>query len=432
MNIVMMTNTYAPHVGGVARSVSAFTGEFRRGGHRVLVVAPEFKGMPEHETGVVRIPAIQNFNASDFSVALPAPVRLNRELDAFAPDIIHAHHPFLLGMTALRAARARGIPLVFTHHTLYEQYTHYVPGDSEGMRRFAIELAVRFANLCDRVFAPSESIADLLRRRGVTTPVVEVPTGVDVARFEEGDGTAFRERLGWPPGVPVIGHLGRLAPEKNLDFLAEAVASCLCGMPEARFLVVGTGPSEARIRDVFRRQGIEDRLRIVGVLQGRELADALHAMDVFAFSSRSETQGMVLTEAMAAGVPVVALDAAGAREVVRDGENGYLLREEDREGFSRALCRVLETTPQQRRMLASSAHETARAFSLEHTAELAMTGYEAARETCRMKKNNGQQELRELESLMQRIRAEWQILKSLVGAGTAAFESESDEPEREA
>ncbi|MBS1220006.1 MAG: glycosyltransferase, partial [Proteobacteria bacterium] len=162
MNIVMLTNTFTPHVGGVARSVESFAEEYRKRGHRVLVVAPEFSDMPLEEVDVVRVPAIQNFNASDFSVALPVPSRLAETLDDFRPDIVHSQHPFLLGMTAVRIARYRQLPLVFTHHTLYEQYTHYVPGDSPALKRFVIELATRYANLCDQVFAPSESIRDLL------------------------------------------------------------------------------------------------------------------------------------------------------------------------------------------------------------------------------------------------------------------------------
>ena len=114
MNIVMLTNTFTPHVGGVARSVESFTAEYRRRGHRVLVVAPEFPGMALVESDVVRIPAIQNFNGSDFSVVLPLSGLLTNVLDEFAPDIIHSHHPYLLGVTALRVARYRNLPLVFT------------------------------------------------------------------------------------------------------------------------------------------------------------------------------------------------------------------------------------------------------------------------------------------------------------------------------
>src|SRR5690606_8780838 len=160
------------------RSVEAFTAEYRKLGHRVLVVAPEFSGLPDHEFDVVRIPAIQKFNASDLSFALPMPTGLTDILEDFAPDIIHSQHPFLLGNTALRFARYFDRPLVFTHHTLYEQYTHYVPGDLPLFKRFIVELATRYANLCDQVFAPSESIRDILVRRGVSAPIKVVPTGV--------------------------------------------------------------------------------------------------------------------------------------------------------------------------------------------------------------------------------------------------------------
>lgn len=274
MNIVIFTNTFTPHVGGVARSVSAFTEAYRERGHRVLIVAPEFARAPENEQGVIRIPAIQNFNASDFSVALPIPTGLNDKLEAFQPDIIHSQHPFLLGMTAVRAARYFQVPLVFTHHTLYEQYTHYVPGDSPLLRRFVIELATHYANLTDQVFAPSEGIRTLLLKRGVSKPVRVIPTGVKVEQFASGDGAAFRKANRIPDEAFVIGHLGRLAPEKNLEFLARAVASFIRSRPQTFFLVIGTGPSETKIRTAFSQAGLDDRLLIVGILQWQELADA--------------------------------------------------------------------------------------------------------------------------------------------------------------
>ena len=147
MRILMMTNTFTPHVGGVARSVESFTASYRKLGHHVLVVAPEFDNMPSEETDVVRIPAIQNFNGSDFSVVLPIPSNLRSAVEAFEPEIVHSHHPFLIGSTALRLARQYSLPIVFTHHTMYEKYTHYVPGDSKTLKRFVINLSTRYANL---------------------------------------------------------------------------------------------------------------------------------------------------------------------------------------------------------------------------------------------------------------------------------------------
>ena len=418
MNILILTNTFTPHVGGVARSVQAFTEEYRKRGHRVLVVAPEFPDTPDQEIDVVRVPAIQNFNASDFSVALPLRPQLSETIDAFKPDIVHSQHPFLLGMTAVRTARFRELPLVFTHHTLYEQYTHYVPGDSPALKRFAIELATRYANLSDQVFAPSESIRDLLLERGVTTPIAVVPTGVRLENFARGDGARVRKELDIPDDAFVVGHLGRLAPEKNLEFLAQAVADFLTREARAHFLVIGTGPSEQAIRDTFARAGIEARLHIVGVRQGQELADALHAMDVFAFASQSETQGMVLTEAMAAGLPVLALDAPGAREVVRDRQNGRLLQDATPAAFTAALQWAAGLTPQQMDGLKRDALTTAENFSMPRSADKALACYEMLRPP---PTGEHAEDERGWEDILTAIKTEWDIFMSVAGAGDAAL-----------
>lgn len=420
MRIVMMTNTYTPHVGGVARSVLAFTEHYRARGHRVLVVAPIFEGAPKREVDVVRIPAIQRFNGSDFSVVLPVPGALYNRVREFEPDVIHAHHPFLLGATAIRLARAFRVPVVFTHHTMYERYTHYVPGDSPALKRFVIQLSTSFANLCDQVFAPSETIAAVIAARGVRTPIEVVPTGVDTARFREGDGAALRRRVGIPADAFVVGHLGRLAAEKNLDFLARSVTEFLKG-PDgkgARFLLVGTGPALGAVREVFRTRGLKDRIAVAGVLQGQELVDAYHAMDAFAFASTSETQGMVLTEAMAAGVPVVALDAPGVREVVTDGANGRLLVEADPAAFAAALAELRSVPSERRAALRAGALATARAFSMERSASRALAAYAALRG--RPHQDTADQ-YDAWDTTLRMIRTEWELLKDLAGAAGAAF-----------
>lgn len=418
MNIVMLTNTYTPHVGGVARSVEAFTAEYKRCGHRVLVVAPEFDDMPRDEAEVVRVPAIQNFNGSDFSVVLPVSGLLTQALDAFQPDLVHSHHPFLLGMTALRVARYRKLPLVFTHHTLYEQYTHYVPGDLPALRRFVIELSTRYANLCDQVFAPSESIAELLHERGVNAPISVVPTGVNVEHFSQGDGLGFRKRLDIPENAFVAGYVGRLAPEKNLVFLAKAIADFLKLEPNACFLLVGNGPSEKDIRAIFEHEGLSARLHVSGILESQQLTDAYHAMDVFAFSSRSETQGMVLTEAMAASVPVVGLDAPGVREIVKDQRNGLLLHEESTLAFASALQWVAGLDSNQRQALKQGARDTVNAFSMPHSAAMALYYYEALRGRLLVDRTA---EDKQWEKVLHLIKTQWDILKGLTDAAVAAF-----------
>lgn len=418
MNIVIFTNTYIPHVGGVARSVEAFVTEYRKLGHRVLVVAPEFAEMPEHEPDVVRIAAIQNFNATDFSVALPFHDKLSQVLDEFKPDIVHSQHPFLLGMSALRTARYRKLPLVFTHHTLYEQYTHYVPGDSQTMQHFAIALATRYANLCDQVIAPSQSIADLLQERGVTSPVNVIPTGVYLEKFATGDGNLVRRQLGIPADALVIGHLGRLAPEKNLEILSQAVADAIGAHSKAHFLVVGAGPSEQLVRQIFAEAGKADRLHMAGVLQQQSLTDALHAMDIFGFASTSETQGMVVTEAMAAGLPVVAFDAPGVREVVVNDKNGLLLSHKTSAALAAALSQLMDN-PAKIKTLGQGALQTAAKLAMSCSAAKALLCFRSVLE--RVPVNTKTE--RDWEDALAWIKAEWDILSSVAVAGTTAVSS---------
>ncbi len=420
MNVLMVTNTFTPHVGGVASSVASFAAEYRRRGHRVLVVAPEFPGAPARETDVIRIPAIQKFNGSDFSLCLPLPGFLFPALDRFRPDVVHSHHPYLLGDMALRIAAAREAPLVFTHHSMYELLTHFVPGDSPALRRFVVELATGFANLCDGVIAPSESLAAVLRRRGVSALIAVIPTGVDRARFAGGDGARFRAAAGIPADAFVVGSIGRLAPEKNLAFLAEAVCAFLAGREQARFLVAGVGPSEAELREIAARRGMSGRVHFAGILRGAALADAYHAMDAFACASRSETQGLVLAEALAAGVPLVAVDAPGVREAVIDGRNGFLLARESVPSFRDALERLASLPPERRRGLREEAARSAERFSIEACAAKALRLYESLRGAARRSKKTRGTLWASARRLIARERKLWANRAHAAGAAIGA------------
>ncbi|MBL28884.1 MAG: glycosyl transferase family 1 [Rhodospirillaceae bacterium] len=418
MKIVMMTNTYTPHVGGVARSVEAFTTEYRRRGHRVLVVAPEFDNMPEDEVDVVRIPAIQRFNGSDFSLALTAPGFLSDRVEAFDPDVFHSHHPFLIGATALRLAHRTETPIVFTHHTMYEQYTHYVPGETKALQRFIVNLSTSYANLCDRVIAPSASVAATLRDRKVSTPIEVIPTGVDLSLYARGSGPGFRAIMGIPEKAFVVGHLGRLAPEKNIEFLAEGVARFLTSRKNAHFLVVGQGPSQNALKSVFAEHGLSERIHFAGTVQHPLLASAYKAMDVFAFASKSETQGMVLTEAIAAGVPLVALDAPGVHEVVRPGENGVLVRDETAEAMAAALSEIARMNPTQQQRLRHGARQSAENFSMERCADKALALYAGLLETGFDIRPD---EFSVWTDALRKIRTEWDLLSGVFEAAGAAL-----------
>ena len=377
MNILMFTNTYLPHVGGVACSIHRFAQELKKRGNSVRVVAPYFTCMPSAEADVIRVPAIRNFNGSGFSIPLPGMRKSAWEIDGFSPDIIHSHHPFLLGNTALRYAALYQVPIVFTHHTLYERYTHYIPGDSLLMRRFVVNLTTSYCNLCDAVVAPSTSVASMLHHRGVRSPVTVIPTGIDPKIFSRKNRTAFRKTVGIPDNAFVIGHVGRLAFEKNLEFLTLALSHYLQANPDDHVLIAGVGPLEDYMRKIFLRHGIMKRLHMIGILGEEELPAAYSAMDVFAFTSQSETQGLVLAEAMACGVPVVALDGPGVRDVVRDGINSRLIMKTDIGEFMSGLLWVKSLGLRGPGQLSGAAEETASRFSMEKSTDSILSLYES-------------------------------------------------------
>ncbi len=431
MNILMMTNTYTPIVGGLEKSVATFSEEYRKLGHRVLIVAPVFEGMPAEETGVIRVPAVQHFNGTDFSVELPVPGFLNDALAEFHPEIVHAQHPFLIGDAALRVAYQLKIPLVYTNHTLFEYNTHYV-SDSQVLKRFVIQLSAGYANLADQVFVPSLGVKTMLEQQGVKSPVEVVPSGIDVAGFQKGDAKNFREKLHIPGNAYVVGFTGRLAPEKNLEFLARSVALFLKKKENACFLVVGKGPSEETVRDIFKAEGLESRLFFAGVLQNNELVDAYHAMDVFSFASKSETQGIALLEAMASGVPVAALDACGVQDLVQNGINGILTEREDANNFSDALNAMASMPREKKDALSRAALLTAQGYSREICAKKALSMYEAV-----IRRGlNGRQDQGSpwgdsaWSQTARKLSAEWELIKNMTkAAATAVMNPEPAAPQ---
>jgi glycosyltransferase involved in cell wall biosynthesis len=417
LNIVMMTNSYKPFVGGVERSIETFSDEFKVRGHRVLIVAPTFKNMMK-EKDVLRVPAIQKFNGTDFSVPLPIYSGLFQALKAFKPDIVHAHHPYLIGDTAVRIAARFKIPIVFTFHTFFEDYTHYVPGNSAALKRFVSALATGFANMCNSVIAPSESVLVELKKRGVTAPIDVAPTGIDLKKLRHGDRNGFREKTGIPRKAFTAGLISRLAPEKNIGVVAESAALFLEQNPDAHFLVVGTGPLLPFVKDLFKAKGLAGRLHTAGVLKGKELADAYHALDVFTFASKTETQGMVLAEAMAAGVPVLAIDAPAVRDIMVDRVNGVLLKGENRERFAASLSWFSGLSAARKKEFSINARKTALRFSKERCAAAVLKIYSSLLD---VKASSFLEHKPKWEEAKRFIKAELEIIANMASATEAAF-----------
>ena len=428
MNICMFTNTYLPHVGGVANSVAMFSEDLFKMGHKVLVVAPSFP-QETHERRseeILRVPAIQNFNGSDFSARIAIPFLISTRIKEFMPDVIHSHHPYLLGDAALRTSRRYDVPLIFTHHTLYEEYTHYISMGSDQMKQFVVNLSTEYANLCDHVIAPSASIENVIKKRGVHVPINDIPTGVDIDLYQKGNGDSFKKQNSLPEDTLIIGHVGRLAQEKNISFMAHSVADYLKSH-KGHFLVVGSGECEKDIREIFRQKGVEDQLTMAGVKKGLDLVNAYAAMDLFVFASKSETQGMVLAEAMAAKTPVVALDASGVREVVSDRENGLLISAGATENdFTAAIERAAKDLTFLKKA-GENAVSTALGFSRKKTAEKLICCYETAIKDYAGRNSFAEKDMG-WDKLLNAISAEWDLIFEKTAAVVKSFSDESDPP----
>ena len=292
------------------------------------------------------------------------------------------------------------------------------------MKRFVKNLATNYANMCDQVFAPSESVANLLRERGVTTAIDVVPPGVEVDLFADGDGVGFRQSLGISTDDFVVGHLGRLTEEKNIPFLVKAIIQFMQtsgGDRQTHCLIIGSGPLKPEIESLFARANLSDRLHFAGVLGEERLADAYHAMDVFAFASTTDTQGLVLTEAMASGIPVVAVDAPGVREAVGDQRNGYLLNSLDVNDFADALSKIADADKVEYERLSQGARQTASEFSMENTAKTALELYK------RLKSYHSGDRLDDYSAwtnTLQVLESEWEIMTSTARSVIDAFDTQ--------
>lgn len=326
MRVALFTNNYLPFCGGVTTSVETLRRGLHARGHEVWVFAPRFRDAPADPPHVVRYPSIPAITYPQFPLAVPYSRRIATRVHALAVDVFHAHHPFLLGPAARRLARRQARPLVFTYHTRYEKYAHYVPLRRGLVEAAAIRLSTTFAARADAVIAPSADVRDELRARGVRVPIAVVPTGIDLERFSPGDRQTARRLLGLPPEPLLLLYVGRLDREKSVERILAAFERVAGTVPHARLALVGQGAQAERLRRLAAARPAGDGVRFLGARPHDALPAYYRAADLFLFASETETQGLVLAEAAACGLPAVAVSAPGCDEVVRDGETGLLAK----------------------------------------------------------------------------------------------------------
>ena len=326
MRVGLFTNNYLPFCGGVTVSVETLRHGLEARGHEAWVLAPRFPGAVDTSPRTLRYPSIPAATYPEFPLAIPYSRALARQIHALDFDVFHAHHPFLLGPAARRLARRQGRPLVFTYHTRYDKYAHYVPLRRSFVEAAARGLSTRFAARADAIIAPSAVLREELRARGVETPIAVVPTGVDLARFSPGDRTAARRARGLDEGALLVLYVGRLDREKSVDRVLAAFERVAGTVARARLVLVGQGTQGEELRRMAASLNAGGRVTFAGVCPHADLPDYYRAADLFLFASETETQGLVLAEAAACGLPAVAVDAPGCAEVVHDGDTGVLTK----------------------------------------------------------------------------------------------------------
>ncbi len=374
MRVGLFTNNYLPFRGGVTTAVETLRRGLESLGHQACVFAPAASAPVADPPFVFRYPAVPAPTYPGFLLPLPFSPRLARSARALALDIFHAQHPFLLGVTARRLARAQHRPLVFTYHTRYEKYAHYVPLPERFVASLAIRLSCRFADSADLVVAPSERIAATLRERGVRAPLAVVPTGVDLDLFVPGDRAEARRRLGLPADGPLCLYVGRLDREKSVGLILEAFATIAAAVSGASLHLLGQGTHEAALRRLAASSAAADRIHFHGGMPREALPPYYRAADVFLFASQTETQGLVLAEAHACALPAVAVRASGVDEVVSDGATGVLTKDEPGELADAAIALLLD--PERRAAMARTARVTAEAsFSAARQVEAMVAHY---------------------------------------------------------
>lgn len=378
MRVLMVSDVFFPRVNGVSTSIETFRRTLAEQGIEVSLVAPRY-GAEAELPGVARVPGRPvPRDPEDRLVGWRAMLRTVRA-HAAGCDLVHIQTPFAAHYAGLRAARSEGVPVLATYHTLFEEYLHhYAPFlPARGLRALARHLSRRQCNALDGIVVPSLAMRARLADYGVRAPIHVLPTGIPLARFSGGDRARFRAAHRIAPARPMALFVGRLAHEKNIGFLLQMTVEALARRPDLLLLIAGEGPALPALRAQAARLGLGDSVRFAGYLdRHRDLPDCYAAADVFVFASRTETQGLVLLEAMAVGLPVVAFAHMGTIDILAP-RRGCRVPAGDAAAFAESVVEVVSDAALRAR-LSGEARDYARSWSDEAMAQRMAALYRAS------------------------------------------------------
>jgi len=348
MNILFISDVFFPRVNGVSTSINTFATELRALGHQVTLIAPSYTDEDKQEEWIVRVPSHKiYFDPEDRLMNFG-------KLKALLPwirdkhfDVIHIHTPFTAHYVGIHFGKKLDIPVVETYHTFFEDYLHhYLPFIPQFIsRKLARTISRRQCNAVDGIVSPSKPMLDVLKQYGIKTPAEVVATGLDDSSFASVDGEHFRMSHDIPLIQPMLLFVGRVAHEKNIGFLLEMHVELIKKHPDALLVITGEGPAEESIKHSIDKLGISNKVRMIGYLdRSHELIACYKAADIFVFASKSETQGLVLLEAMAQGTAVVAIAELGTKSILIEGE-GVLIAKDDINDFADKVSVLLSDAP---------------------------------------------------------------------------------------
>jgi len=340
MNIAIFTDTYFPDISGVASSVYTLSTELKKRGHNVYIftvsdpAASLEKEEEEELTAVYRFPSIPIVFLKPKRAASPFSIRIMRLIHKFKIDVIHTQTEFSMGYMARGAAAPFRIPIVHTFHTMYEDYLHYIANGKLITPSFARQYTRAFCNATAAVIAPTEKTADFLNLCGVTKPIYIIPTGIDFTplakeNHSKEETLALKKKYHLDPSWPLILCLGRIAKEKSIDVAISQMPALLKKLPEARLILIGSGPDRKELEDLAESIGVREHVIFLGVIPYQEIGSHYRLGDVFLCCSQTETQGLTYYEAMAASLPIVARKDECIRKIIRDRVDGRLFEQPD-------------------------------------------------------------------------------------------------------
>ena len=369
LRIGFFTDSYLPVTHGVEVSIETFRWNLEKAGHQVFVYAPAVPGYRDRNRRVVRLKSVRVIENPEMRLAFPVVEDGTLgQVTRMPLDVVHVHTPFTMGLLGKYIATHQRVPIVYTHHTHYPEYAKAYLKERVVLPFLAKSLSAWFANLADAVIAPSPKIRALLRAYGVRKPISVLPTGIRLRQFKRTQtcarrARAVRTRLGITPREKVLLFVGRLGREKNVEFLVRAFAALRTLHPHVRLVIVGDGPIRDELRSLAENLALGTNAVFTGSVAHAEIAPYYQAADMFVFSSLTDTQGIVVLEAIASGLPVVALRDEAFTLMVKDGRNGLLLpRNVSAARFGRTVAGLLEDTSRRRRFSAASTR-VARQFS---------------------------------------------------------------------